>query len=67
MFAQRVFEATDRLSDFPRMGRIVPEIGEDTIREIMVQSYRVIYMIAADELVILTIHHGGRPLEPEGS
>jgi plasmid stabilization system protein ParE len=33
LFAALVFRATDRLEDFPQMGRIVPEIARDDIRE----------------------------------
>ncbi|MBI3007101.1 MAG: type II toxin-antitoxin system RelE/ParE family toxin [candidate division NC10 bacterium] len=42
VFADRVFRVTDRLARFPRSGRVVPEIGREDIREIIVQSYRVI-------------------------
>jgi len=63
LFAERVFRATDRLAQFPRLGRVVPEIGRDDIREVIVQSYRIIYRALPDEVEILTIHHGARLLE----
>jgi len=63
LFATRVFRATDRLEDFPQMGRIVPEIDRHDIREVIVQSYRIIYRLLPDEVEILTVHHGARPLE----
>lgn len=62
VFAARVFRATDRLAAFPRMGRIVPEIARDDLREVIVQSYRIIYRLLPDEVEILTVHHGARPL-----
>jgi len=62
VFADRVFRVTDRLARFPRSGRVVPEIGREDIREIIVQSYRVIYRLLSDEVEILTVHHGARPL-----
>jgi len=61
--AARIFHSTDRLSQFPRSGRIVPELGRDDIREVIVQNYRVIYRLRPDEVEILTIHHGARRLE----
>ena len=64
VFATRAFEATDRLVDFPRSGRIVPEVGRDDVREIFVHSYRIIYRIKPDEVEILTVHHGARLLDP---
>ncbi|MGH7378730.1 MAG: type II toxin-antitoxin system RelE/ParE family toxin [Candidatus Methylomirabilales bacterium] len=63
VFADRVFRVTDRLARFPRSGRVVPEIGREDIREILVQSYRVIYRLLSDEVEILTVHHGARRLK----
>ncbi len=60
MFAHRVFIATDRLADFPYLGRVVPEISRDDIREFILQGYRIIYRILSDEVEILTVHHGAR-------
>ena len=62
VFARRVFQATDRLAAFPRLGRVVPEIGRDDMREVIVQSYRVIYRLLPDEVEILIVHHGASPL-----
>ena len=62
IFANRVFEAADRLAEFPLMGRVVPEIGREEIREIIVQGYRIIYRLSGDEAEILTLHHGARLL-----
>ena len=65
VFADRLFRTTDRLADHPRVGRIVPEIELEGIREIFVGNYRVIYRIVDDEVHILTVHHGARLLEPQ--
>jgi plasmid stabilization system protein ParE len=62
-FADRVLRATDLLATFPRPGRIVPELGIGTIREIVVGSYRVIYRVRHDDVHLLTVHHGARPLD----
>ena len=50
LFATRVFRATDGLEDFSQMGRVVPEIEHDDIREVIVQNYRIIYRFLPDEL-----------------
>ena len=63
LFADRVFRATDRLAQFPKSGRVVPEIGRDDVREVIVQSYRVIYRLLPEEVEILTVHHGARLLQ----
>jgi len=62
-FADRVLRATDQLSHLLRLGRIVPELGAENIREIIVGSYRVIYRIRNGEVQILTVHHGARLLD----
>ena len=44
IFADRVVRSTDQLASHPRSGRVVPELGIENIREIIVGSYRVIYL-----------------------
>jgi plasmid stabilization system protein ParE len=61
-FADRVLRAADRLASYPRLGRTVPELGIENIREVIVGSYRVIYRIGQDEVHLLTVHHGARLL-----
>lgn len=62
-FADRILRATDQLAKFPRLGRIVPEVGTESIREIIVGNYRVIYRLGSEEVHILTVHHGARLLD----
>ena len=45
------------------MGRVVPELGLQDLREILVGSYRVIYRVREDEVHVLTVHHGARLLD----
>jgi plasmid stabilization system protein ParE len=35
---ERIFEATDRLETFPRSGRMVPELGREDLRELLVAT-----------------------------
>jgi plasmid stabilization system protein ParE len=42
---QFLVSSTKRLADFPEMGRVVPEFGDSSLREIVVRSYRVIYRV----------------------
>jgi plasmid stabilization system protein ParE len=41
-------------------GRIVPEMADDLVRELFVKSYRLIYEVPADKIVILAFLHGAR-------
>lgn len=63
VFADRAFRATDRLVAHPRLGRIVPELEIETIREIILGNHRIIYRIREDEVQVVTIHHGARLLK----
>lgn len=61
---ERFFEETEILESFPLSGRIVPELKDETIREIIFGTYRIIYRIFSNKAVdILTIHHGSRLLK----
>jgi toxin ParE1/3/4 len=64
VFADRAFHAADRLADFPHSGRTVPEIGDESIREIILGSYRLIYRTRGEAVEIVTVHHGARRLDP---
>jgi plasmid stabilization system protein ParE len=55
---ERFFEAVKILKDQIRAGRIAPEIGDETIREIIIGYYRIIYRVVNDDQAdILTVHH----------
>lgn len=59
----KFFEKGDLLVTFPKMGRMVPEIENPLIREVLIDSYRMIYSLSTtDEVRILTIHSGGSPI-----
>ncbi len=61
--AQRFFTGVDILKTQPKLGRMVPEIEEDQLRELIQGNYRIIYKIVNANLVdILTIHHSRRLL-----
>ena len=51
------------LADFPELGRIVPEFENDALREIFAYSYRIIYKVETDRVIIAAIVHGKRLLE----
>ena len=58
-YAARVIEdivgKVETLKEFPHLGRVVPEIGEEHVREIGMYSYRILYEQADDKIFI----HGG--------
>lgn len=67
VFVSRIYEMVEHLANFPQMGRMVPEVGDQTIREIIYRNYRIVYEMREDYLRILTVFHGSRRfhLSPE--
>jgi len=51
------------LTDFPHAGRVVPELGDENIRERFVYSYRLVYRIEQKQIVVVAVVHGKRLLE----
>ncbi|MFN2397693.1 MAG: type II toxin-antitoxin system RelE/ParE family toxin [Gemmatimonadaceae bacterium] len=47
---------------FPRSGRVVPELADETFREKFVYSYRLIYHVEAERVLVVTVIHGERRL-----
>lgn len=62
--ASRIIETAESVPDYPEMGRVVPEIGNDVIRERFVYSYRIIYRVETERTLIAAVIHGGRLLQP---
>jgi toxin ParE1/3/4 len=60
LFVTGAFEATERLADFPRAGRMVPEIGDEAIRELIYRQYRIIYVVDEGSVEVLTVFHSAR-------
>lgn len=59
---ERVVAEVETLPEMPRRGRVVPEVDRPNVRELLIGNYRVIYRIADDSIVILTVRHGRRLL-----
>jgi toxin ParE1/3/4 len=45
------------------MGRRVPELDDENIRERLVYSYRVVYKVQAGRILIVAVIHGKREIE----
>jgi plasmid stabilization system protein ParE len=59
-FVNRALQAGRLLRHSPERGRIVPEFQSRSIREILVQSHRLIYRIEDDQISIVALIHGRR-------
>ena len=61
---QEIATKAETLTEFPNIGRMVPEISDQNVRELIVYSYRLIYEISAAGIEILAIIHGRRDFAP---
>ena len=62
---ERITLAARTLAEFPEIGRIVPEWNDESIRERIVYSYRLIYRHRAEDVLVLAVIHGARLLPDE--
>jgi toxin ParE1/3/4 len=58
----RLVQSMRRIEQFPRSGRMVPEHGRDDIREVIVDPYRVIYVIDPDVVRVVLVQHSAQRL-----
>jgi plasmid stabilization system protein ParE len=61
-FVDGAFKAAERLEYFSKSGRMVPEMENPALREIIYGSYRIIYELDNSNVQILTVIHGMRLL-----
>jgi plasmid stabilization system protein ParE len=62
-FVHYLIERTELLSKNPKMGRVVPEISNPNVREIIVKNYRIVYRLVAKRIEILSVFEGHKLLD----
>lgn len=60
---RKVFAIAKQIPDAAEIGRVVPELGDQNVRERFVYSYRLIYKIEDTRILIVAVIHGKRLLE----
>ena len=61
--AEQAIAAADSLATLSERGRIVPEVGDQKVREIFVFRYRLMYELTATEVRIVAFVHGARDFD----
>ena len=61
-FGYELMSETDRLEEFPEIGRIVPEYRSDNLREIIFRPYRIVYRLNHEQKLcqIARVWHSAR-------
>lgn len=58
---QKIQAAIDKLPTRPLSGRVVPELNNENLRELIFRNYRIIYETVSEKQInILSIHHHAR-------
>ena len=60
LVVERLFDATQRLESFPFSGRVVPELGRDDVREIVLGEYRIVYRLKGETAELITVFRSSR-------
>jgi toxin ParE1/3/4 len=58
----RITAATALLRRFPRLGRMVPDYNDESIRELIVGGYRVVYRVSGERVRVVAVSHASRDL-----
>jgi plasmid stabilization system protein ParE len=62
LFIQRIISAVENLTQFPELGRVVPEYRRPELRELLFQNYRIVYRHLAATIEIVAVVHSARRL-----
>jgi toxin ParE1/3/4 len=60
---RRILTSTRQLGEHPWSGRVVPELEDPSIREILVYSYRVVYRVQDQVVTVSAVVHARRSFE----
>ena len=58
-----ILDVARGIGALPQAGRTVPEVGDEALRERFVYSYRLVYRIEAERVLVVAVIHGKRLLE----
>jgi plasmid stabilization system protein ParE len=60
---EEILALGESVAEQPKIGRIVPELEDEKVRERFIYSYRVLYEIQPAQIEVLAVIHGKRLLE----
>jgi toxin ParE1/3/4 len=60
---REIVSHVERLAEFPRSGRVVPEFGIDPLREIIHPPFRIVYRVDEDRVRVVRVWRSERLLD----
>jgi plasmid stabilization system protein ParE len=59
----QIFEKENLIAAHPEIGRMVQELNNKSVRELIFRNFRIIYIIFdSKRITILTVHESSKPL-----
>ncbi len=65
VMVERIFDRSELLTSQPRLGPVIPEYENETLRELFVDPYRIVYRLLDHQVDIVAVVHGARRM-PRG-
>ena len=62
LLVAKLYHKVEILVTHENIGRKVPEVDKENLRELIEGNYRIIYEIVNNSVFILTVHHSSRVL-----
>lgn len=56
----QLIEKALTLQTFPERGRVVPELGDHAVREILFKTYRIVYRVRQNVIEVIRFWHAAR-------
>jgi len=56
----RILIRVDQLENFPNSGRVVPEFKNENLRELIINNYRIVYLVDEHFVSISRVHHSAK-------
>ena len=61
-WVDRLVETAEGMAAHPKAGRVVPEVDDTHVREVLLGNYRIVYRVEPTRILVLTVIEGHRPL-----
>lgn len=59
-FASAIFRSTRSLATLSERGRVVPELGQENVRELVLGRHRLIYEVFPERVAVVRLIHASR-------